>query len=61
MHVGVVLSFILAVYTLQSSRDKLEKYSPLPLSSCCLSVSTRFVRETVAETSIPGVVVAKVE
>lgn len=42
---GVVLSFILAVYTLQSSRDKLEK----------------FVRETVAETSIPGVVVAKVE
>ncbi|MCD9638027.1 hypothetical protein HAX54_021692 [Datura stramonium] len=44
-YVGVVLSFILAVYTLQSSRDKLEK----------------FVRETVAETSIPGVVVAKVE
>ncbi|XP_059305240.1 uncharacterized protein LOC132056869 isoform X1 [Lycium ferocissimum] len=42
---GVMLSFILAVYTLQSSRDKLEK----------------FVRETVAETSVPGVVVAKVE
>ncbi|XP_054784366.1 uncharacterized protein LOC129291169 [Prosopis cineraria] len=43
---GLALSFILAIYVLQSSRDKLE----------------RFVRETVAETSMPGVVeVAKVE
>ncbi|XP_028808597.1 uncharacterized protein LOC114763155 [Neltuma alba] len=43
---GLALSFILAVYVLQSSRDKLE----------------RFVRETVAETSMPGGVgIAKVE
>ncbi|KAI9073178.1 hypothetical protein K1719_044853 [Acacia pycnantha] len=44
---GLALSFILAIYILQSSRDKLE----------------RFVRETVAESSMPGggVGVAKVE
>ncbi|XP_031264606.1 uncharacterized protein LOC116122943 [Pistacia vera] len=42
---GLMLSFILSIYILQSSRDKL----------------ARFVRETVAESSIPGVGVAKVE
>ncbi|KAG2691112.1 hypothetical protein I3843_Q058600 [Carya illinoinensis] len=42
---GLVLSFILSIYILQSSRDKL----------------ARFVRETVAESSIPGGEVAKVE
>ncbi|KAF9619864.1 hypothetical protein IFM89_009646 [Coptis chinensis] len=42
---GLVLSFILAIYILQSSRDKL----------------ARFVRETVAESSLPGGGVAKVE
>ncbi|XP_010938000.1 uncharacterized protein [Elaeis guineensis] len=41
---GLLLSFILAIYVLQSSQDKL----------------ARFVRETVAESSIPGGV-AKVE
>ncbi|KAK6255583.1 hypothetical protein QUC31_017242 [Theobroma cacao] len=40
-----MLSFILSIYILQSSRDKL----------------ARFVRETVAESSAPGVGVAKVE
>ncbi|XP_043707344.1 uncharacterized protein LOC122656765 [Telopea speciosissima] len=42
---GLVLSFILAIYVLQSSQDKL----------------ARFVRETVAESSMPGGGVAKVE
>ncbi|OWM67061.1 uncharacterized protein LOC116208428 [Punica granatum] len=42
---GLVLSFILSIYVLQSSRDKL----------------ARFVRETVAETSMPVGGVAKVE
>ncbi|KHN29516.1 hypothetical protein glysoja_005240 [Glycine soja] len=42
---GLMLSFILSIYVLQSSRDKLE----------------RFVRETVVESSVPGEVVAKVE
>ncbi|KAJ0089122.1 hypothetical protein Patl1_31520 [Pistacia atlantica] len=42
---GLMLSFILSIYILQSSRDKL----------------ARFVRETVAESNIPGVGVAKVE
>ncbi|KGN58700.1 uncharacterized protein LOC101203220 [Cucumis sativus] len=42
---GLTLSFILSVYILQSSKDKL----------------ARFVRETVVESSIPGVGVAKVE
>lgn len=42
---GLVLSFILAIYVLQSSRDKIE----------------RFVRETVQESSVPGVGIAKVE
>ncbi|KAG6744366.1 hypothetical protein POTOM_053086 [Populus tomentosa] len=42
---GLMLSFILSIYILQSSRDKL----------------ARFVRETVAESSIPEGGVAKVE
>ncbi|KAJ0028370.1 hypothetical protein Pint_35041 [Pistacia integerrima] len=42
---GLMLSFILSIYILQSSRDKL----------------ARFVRETVAESNIPGGGVAKVE
>ncbi|CAI8612928.1 unnamed protein product [Vicia faba] len=42
---GLLLSFILSIYTLQSSREKLE----------------RFVRETVAESSIPVGEIAKVE
>ncbi|GAB4833182.1 hypothetical protein Ancab_031426 [Ancistrocladus abbreviatus] len=42
---GLLLSFILSVYVLQSSRDKI----------------ARFVRETVAESSIPGGVVEKME
>ncbi|XP_044482042.1 uncharacterized protein LOC123208539 [Mangifera indica] len=42
---GLMLSFILSIYILQSSRDKL----------------ARFVRETVAESNIPGGSVAKVE
>ncbi|KAL5550638.1 hypothetical protein UlMin_000814 [Ulmus minor] len=42
---GLVLSFILSIYVLQSSRDKL----------------ARFVKETVAETSMPVGGVAKVE
>ncbi|CAK8542152.1 unnamed protein product [Lathyrus sativus] len=42
---GLLLSFILSIYTLQSSREKLE----------------RFVRETVAENSIPVGEIAKVE
>ncbi|XP_077216733.1 ATP-dependent helicase/deoxyribonuclease subunit B [Tasmannia lanceolata] len=42
---GLLLSFVLAIYVLQSSQDKL----------------ARFVRETVAETSMPGGGVAKVE
>ncbi|XP_073007223.1 uncharacterized protein [Typha latifolia] len=42
---GLVLSFILAIYVLQSSQDKL----------------ARFVRETVAESSMPEGGVAKVE
>ncbi|XP_022722999.1 uncharacterized protein LOC111280101 [Durio zibethinus] len=42
---GLMLSFILSIYILQSSRDKL----------------ARFVRENVAESSAPGVGVAKVE
>ncbi|CAJ2670969.1 unnamed protein product [Trifolium pratense] len=42
---GFLLSFILSIYTLQSSRDKLE----------------RFVRETVVENSIPVGEIAKVE
>ncbi|XWS09497.1 hypothetical protein CRYUN_Cryun40dG0089600 [Craigia yunnanensis] len=42
---GLALSFILSIYILQSSRDKL----------------ARFVKETVAESSAPGVGVAKVE
>ncbi|XP_008442331.1 uncharacterized protein LOC103486235 isoform X1 [Cucumis melo] len=42
---GLTLSFILSIYILQSSKDKL----------------ARFVRETVVESSIPGVGVAKVE
>ncbi|PNY09675.1 hypothetical protein L195_g006230 [Trifolium pratense] len=42
---GLLLSFILSIYTLQSSRDKLE----------------RFVRETVVENSIPVGEIAKVE
>lgn len=42
---GLLLSFILSIYTLQSSRDKLE----------------RFVRETVGESSIPVGEIAKVE
>ncbi|KAG4125755.1 hypothetical protein ERO13_D10G116900v2 [Gossypium hirsutum] len=42
---GLMLSFILSIYILQSSRDKL----------------ARFVMETVAESSAPGVGVAKVE
>ncbi|KVI03236.1 uncharacterized protein LOC112513738 [Cynara cardunculus var. scolymus] len=41
---GLLMSFVLSIYVLQSSRDKIE----------------RFVRETVAESSIPGGV-AKVE
>ncbi|XP_004492550.1 uncharacterized protein [Cicer arietinum] len=42
---GLLLSFILSIYVLQSSRDKLE----------------RFVRETVVESSIPVGEIAKVE
>ncbi|OMO94038.1 hypothetical protein COLO4_16540 [Corchorus olitorius] len=42
---GLMLSFILSIYILQSSKEKL----------------ARFVRETVAESSAPGVGVAKVE
>ncbi|KAL5709886.1 hypothetical protein ACHQM5_020516 [Ranunculus cassubicifolius] len=42
---GLMLSFVLAIYILQSSKDKLEK----------------FLRETVAESSMPGGGVAKVE
>ncbi|XVF37423.1 hypothetical protein REPUB_Repub20aG0006600 [Reevesia pubescens] len=42
---GLMLSFILSIYILQSSKDKL----------------ARFVMETVAESSAPGVGVAKVE
>lgn len=42
---GLLLSFILSIYTLQSSREKLE----------------RFVRETVGESSIPVGEIAKVE
>ncbi|KAJ6403411.1 hypothetical protein OIU84_015336 [Salix udensis] len=42
---GLMLSFILSIYILQSSRDKL----------------ARFVRETVAESSMPAGGVAKVE
>ncbi|XWS35402.1 hypothetical protein CRYUN_Cryun21dG0123300 [Craigia yunnanensis] len=42
---GLILSFILSIYILQSSRDKLAK----------------FVKESVAESSAPGVGVAKVE
>ncbi|KAE8662772.1 putative NT domain of poly(A) polymerase and terminal uridylyl transferase-containing protein [Hibiscus syriacus] len=42
---GLMLSFILSIYILQSSRDKLAK----------------FVMETVVESSMPGVGVAKVE
>ncbi|GMJ08538.1 NO PRIMEXINE AND PLASMA MEMBRANE UNDULATION [Hibiscus trionum] len=42
---GLMLSFILSIYILQSSRDKLAK----------------FVMETVVESSAPGVGVAKVE
>ncbi|KAH7514740.1 hypothetical protein FEM48_Zijuj11G0122600 [Ziziphus jujuba var. spinosa] len=42
---GLLLSFILTIYVLQSSRDKL----------------ARFVKETVAESSMPVVGVAKVE
>ncbi|KAL3839956.1 hypothetical protein ACJIZ3_024547 [Penstemon smallii] len=42
---GLMLSFILAIYVLQSSRDKLE----------------RFVKETIAESSMPAGGVAKVE
>ncbi|KAK4800946.1 hypothetical protein SAY86_021433 [Trapa natans] len=42
---GLLLSFILSIYVLQSSRDKL----------------ARFVRETVAETSMPAGGIAKVE
>ncbi|KAL6520857.1 hypothetical protein OROGR_017426 [Orobanche gracilis] len=42
---GLILSFILAFYVLQSSRDKL----------------VRFVKETVAESSMPAGGVAKVE
>ncbi|KAL9374511.1 hypothetical protein Peur_034131 [Populus x canadensis] len=42
---GLMLSFILSIYILQSSRDKL----------------ARFVRETVAESSIPAGGIAKVE
>ncbi|KAF9608580.1 hypothetical protein IFM89_010012, partial [Coptis chinensis] len=42
---GLVLSFILVIYILQSSRDKL----------------ARFVRETIAESILPGGGVAKGE
>ncbi|XLS90802.1 hypothetical protein HN51_066810 [Arachis hypogaea] len=42
---GLMLSFILSIYILQSSREKLE----------------RFVRETVVESNMPGEVIAKVE
>ncbi|XP_039066797.1 uncharacterized protein LOC120212636 [Hibiscus syriacus] len=42
---GLMLSFILSIYILQSSRDKLAK----------------FVMETVVESSTPGVGIAKVE
>ncbi|XP_075510307.1 uncharacterized protein LOC142546466 [Primulina tabacum] len=42
---GVILAFILAIYVLQSSRDKF----------------ARFVKETVAESSMPAGGVAKVE
>ncbi|XP_059641139.1 uncharacterized protein LOC132283233 [Cornus florida] len=42
---GLVLSFVLSIYILQSSRDKL----------------ARFMRETIAESSIPAGGVAKVE
>ncbi|KAK9159272.1 hypothetical protein Scep_005846 [Stephania cephalantha] len=42
---GLLISFVLSIYILQSSQDKL----------------ARFVRETVAESSLPGRVVAKVE
>jgi len=42
---GLVLSFILAIYVLQSSQEKL----------------TRFVREAVADSSLPEGGVAKVE
>lgn len=42
---GLTLSFILAIYVLQSSQDKL----------------ARFVKETVADSSMPAAGVAKVE
>ncbi|KAK1562896.1 hypothetical protein Q3G72_018673 [Acer saccharum] len=42
---ALALSFILSIYILESSRDKF----------------ARFVRETVAESSVPGIAVAKVE
>ncbi|TXG58957.1 hypothetical protein EZV62_016786 [Acer yangbiense] len=41
----LALSFVLSIYILESSRDKF----------------ARFVRETVAESSVPGITVAKVE
>lgn len=80
---GLLLSFILSIYTLQSSRDKLERYFILSsrllktiflLSICnhnfvfpknkpiiASSWIARFVRETVAESSIPVGEIAKVE
>jgi len=80
---GLLLSFILSIYTLQSSRDKLERYFILssrllktifllsiynhtfffPKNKPIISSSwiARFVRETVAESSIPVGEIAKVE
>lgn len=80
-----MLSFVLSIYVLQSSRDKLARYSFLPsthlmlqsssylldhLSSQALSLWPpssvsfyvfRFVKETVADSSMPAGGVAKVE
>ncbi|KAL5806745.1 hypothetical protein ACOSQ4_029478 [Xanthoceras sorbifolium] len=42
---ALALSFVLSIYILESSRDKF----------------ARFVRETVAESSVPGIAIAKVE
>ena len=82
---GLMLSFILSIYILQSSRDKLARYivfshrhlkAHFPskwrsFSAVCLkwprsfivssAIVSRFVRETVAESSIPEGGVAKVE
>lgn len=78
---GLMLSFILSIYVLQSSKDKLARYYfPSPhvcfdfelaiasLVSCSIGrklivcvIASRFVKETVADSSLPAGGVAKVE